>query len=65
MLPYLQSKGYRILRWAEWCEDHMEYTVVAPDGSILTAEAEWLLVQECVPVGPRGGQPVWWLAAAA
>jgi len=64
MYDYLQSQGYVILRWAEWCEDHMEFTVVSPTGEVLTADAEWLLVPGLTDVGPRSGLPVWLLQAA-
>lgn len=67
MMAYLESLGYTILRWAEWCEDHTEYTVVSPTGEVQTAEAEWLLVPTLAPIhGPRSGQhaPVWYLSAA-
>lgn len=65
MYDYLTSKGYLILRWAEWCEDHMEYTVIAPSGAVLTAEAEWLLVEELTALQPVPGQPIWYLPQAA
>ena len=68
MRTYLQSLGYTILRWAEWCEDHMEFTVIAPTGEVLTAEAEWMLVPGLTTVGgPRStvGLPVWYMPQAA
>lgn len=65
MEQYLQSQGFVILRWAEWCEDHMEFTVVTPAGEVLTAEAEWLLVPGLTDVGPTAGLPVWYLPRAA
>lgn len=50
MYQHLQSLGYTILRWEEWCEDHLEYEVIAPNGECIIAQAEGLLA----PVGgPR------------
>lgn len=68
MRTYLQSLGYTILRWAEWCEDHMEFTVISTLGEVLTAEAEWMLVPTLATVhGPQSGQhpPVWYVPQAA
>lgn len=57
MRTYLESQGYTILRWAEWCEDHMEFTVIAPSGEVVTAEAEWLLLPPpSTAGGPRSVQ---------
>jgi len=65
MYDYLTTLNYTILRWAEWCEDHMEFTVVAPNGEVLTAEAEWLLVPGLTDCGPSPGVPIWYLPQAA